>query len=351
MITSKIKLGKIVAMQVAAIVAATVAFSLPAASSDSVNIYSARKEALILPLLERFRDDTGIEFNLVTGKADELLKRIELEGEATPADVFITVDAGRLHRAKERQILQPIESAAVDAAVPLNLRDRDGYWVSLSQRARTVFYAVDRVDASKLSTYEGLVDPQWKGRICIRSSGNIYNQSLVASMIEAADATQAAEWAEGMVANFARPPTGGDTDQLRAAAAGECDIAIANTYYFGRLAASEKQADRDVAKKLRVFWPNQGEGERGVHVNVSGIGIVAHTKHRDAALRLIEYLIRPESQNWYAKVNHEYPVVAGVAVSDTLKQLGQFKADSVNLTALGTNNREAVKVMDQAGWR
>ena len=317
----------------------------------SVNIYSARKEALILPILERFRDQTGIEFNLVTGKADALLKRLRMEGEASPADVFITVDAGRLHRAKEAGVLQKIGSESIDAAVPAHLRDADGFWVALSKRARTIIYARDRVDATALSTYEGLADPTWKGRICIRSSGNIYNQSLVASMIEASGAEQTEAWAEGLVGNFARPPAGGDTDQLRAVAAGECDVAVANTYYFGRLAASSKEEDQAVAAALKVFWPNQGEGDRGVNMNVSGVGITASAQNRDSAIRLLEFLVSPEAQTWYAEVNHEYPVVPGMAASETLESFGVFKEDTLNLTALGANNRQAVELMDRAGWR
>ena len=317
----------------------------------SVNIYSARKEALILPILERFRDQTGIEFNLVTGKADALLKRLRMEGEASPADVFITVDAGRLHRAKEAGVLQKIGSDSIDAAVPAHLRDADGFWVALSKRARTIIYARDRVDAAALSTYEGLADPTWKGRICIRSSGNIYNQSLVASMIEASGVEQTEAWADALVGNFARPPAGGDTDQLRAVAAGECYVAVANTYYVGRLAASSKEEDQAVAAALKVFWPNQGEGDRGVHMNVSGVGITASAQNRESAIRLLEFLVSPEAQTWYAEVNHEYPVVPGVAASETLESFGAFNEDTLNLTALGANNRQAVELMDRAGWR
>ena len=325
--------------------------TLSADDGKTVNIYSARKEALILPILERFRDQTGIEFNLVTGKADALLKRLRMEGEASPADVFITVDAGRLHRAKEAGVLQKIGSESIDAAVPAHLRDADGFWVALSKRARTIIYARDRVDAAALSTYEGLADPTWNGRICIRSSGNIYNQSLVASMIEASGVEQTEAWAEGLVGNFARPPAGGDTDQLRAVAAGECDVAVANTYYFGRLAASSKEEDQAVAAALKVFWPNQGEGDRGVHMNVSGVGITASAQNRESAIRLLEFLVSPEAQTWDAEVNHEYPVVPSVAASETLESFGAFSEDTLNLTALGANNRQAVELMDRAGWR
>ena len=322
------------------------------AQDELVNVYSARKEALILPILERFTKDTGIAFNLITGKADELLKRITLEGDATPADVFITVDAGRLQRAKNAEVLQPIGSALINETVPVHLRDRDDYWVGLSLRARTIFYSVDRVDPTELSTYEQLVDPNWKNRICIRSSSNIYNQSLVASMIKSIGRVDTQNWAAGMVENFARPPAGGDTDQIKAVAAGECDIAIANTYYYARLMSSDNADNRNIAKKVGLFWPNQTAEDRGVHVNVSGGGIVKHAKHADNARRLLEYLVLPESQTWYAEVNNEYPVIGeDVVISEVLQNLGEFRADSINLTALGENNTAAVEVMDIAGWR
>ncbi len=267
-----------------------------AANGDVVNIYSARKEALILPLLERFKAETGTDFKLVTGKADALLKRLEIEGKASPADLFITVDAGRLQRAKEAGVLRSIDNEVLNAAVPSAMRDSDNQWFGLSQRARVIFYVKDKVDPKELSTYEALTDAKWKGRVCIRSSGNIYNQSLVASMIEANGVEKTEAWARGLVANFARKPGGGDTDQLRAAASGLCDIAIANTYYYGRLVNSDKEKDQKVAASLGVFWPNQND--RGAHVNVSGAGITKHAKHPAAAERLLEYLVNQESQAW-----------------------------------------------------
>jgi iron(III) transport system substrate-binding protein len=315
------------------------------AQADEVNVYSARHELLILPLLERFKAETGITVNLITAKADELVKRLEAEGRSTPADVFITVDAGRLQRAKEAGVLRAVDNPVLNARIPQNLRDRDNYWFGLSQRARVIFYAKDRVDPSELSTYEALADKRWQQRICIRSSSNIYNQSLVASMIEADGVEKTEDWARGLVANFARRPAGGDTDQLRAAAAGQCDIAIANTYYYGRLANSDKAGDRAVAAALGVFWPNQAD--RGAHVNVSGAGIT----HSDAAERLLEFMVSPESQTWYAKVNLEYPVVSDAQTSELLKSFGDFKSDSLNLSRLGENNRAAVELMDRAGWR
>ena len=319
------------------------------AMADEVNVYSARKEALILPLLKRFEAETGIEVNLITAKADELLTRLESEGRSTPADIFITSDAGRLQRAKEAGVLRAINNPVLNARVPQNLRDKDNTWFGLSQRARVIFYAKDRVDPGELSTYEALADESWRQRVCIRSSGNIYNQSLVASMIEANGIEKTEAWATGLVANFARKPAGGDTDQLRAAAAGQCDVAIANTYYYGRLASSEKEADQKVARALGVFWPNQAD--RGAHINVSGAGVTLHARHPEAAEQLLEFLLNAESQTWYAEVNNEYPVVADAKTSDLLKSFGEFKGDSLNLSRLGENNRAAVQLMDRAGWR
>ncbi|MCP4981366.1 MAG: Fe(3+) ABC transporter substrate-binding protein [Gammaproteobacteria bacterium] len=324
-------------------------FAQGTAHAEEVNVYSARKEALILPLLEKFKAQTGIGFNLITAKADALLKRLESEGQSTPADVFITTDAGRLQRAREAGVLQAIDNPRLAARIPQNLRDKDNYWFGLSQRARVIFYAKDKVDPAELSSYEALADEKWKGRICIRSSSNIYNQSLVASMIEAHGIDQTENWARGLVANFARKPAGGDTDQLRAAAAGLCDIAIANTYYFGRLVISEKEKDQKVANSLGVFWPNQAD--RGAHINVSGAGITRYAQHREAAERLLEFMANTESQSWYGEVNIEYPVVTDAKTSDLLKSFGDFKGDSLNLSRLGENNRDAVQLMDRAGWR
>ncbi len=321
------------------------------AAEKFVNIYSARKEALILPLLKRFKNKTGIDFKLVTGKADGLLKRLEIEGRLSPADLFITVDAGRLQRAKEADVLQPINNPILKDRIPASLRDNENYWFGLSQRARTIIYNKNAVDVANLSTYEGLASPQWMGRLCIRSSGSIYNQSLVASMIEINGIDKTESWAKGLVRNFARPPTGGDTDLLKATAAGQCDIALANTYYLGRLINSNIKAERKAAQKLAVFWPNQGKNERGVHVNVSGAGITKYSRNKNEALSLLQFLVTDESQKWYAEVNNEYPVVEGATISKTLKSFGKFKADSINLTLLGVNNPNAVKLMDRAGWR
>lgn len=322
---------------------------LLASASGEVNLYSARKEQLIKPLLDRFTEETGINVNLVTGKADALLKRLETEGRNTPADLLITTDAGRLHRAKEAGVLKTVTSETLDTAIPENLRDPEGYWFGLSQRARPIFYVKGKVDPSELSTYEDLASAKWKGRICIRSSSNIYNQSLVASMIANDGEQQTEAWARGLVANFARPPKGGDRDQIKAAAAGQCDIAIANTYYAGAMLSGKDEEQKAAAAKMGLFWPNQ-EG-RGAHVNVSGVGMTAAARNGENARKLMEYLVGEEAQKWYAEVNHEYPVRADVAWSEILESWGEFKADTLNLSRLGELNGDAVRLMDRAGWK
>ena len=333
--------------------AVAVLFGLTAASlaDEVVNVYSARQENLIKPLLERFTEQTHIDVNLVTGKADALLKRLQVEGSASPADVFITVDAGRLHRAKEAGVLQPVTSPVLEQRIPPSLRDSENYWFGLSKRARVIVYAKAKVNAEALTTYEALTDAQWKGRICIRSSSNIYNQSLVSSLIAAHGIEATQRWADGLVANFAKPPAGGDTDQIKAVGAGVCDLAIVNTYYFARLIQSDDPQLRAMAATVAVHFPNQNPGERGAHINVSGAGVTASTKNRGNAVKLIEFLASQASQTWYAEVNNEYPVVEGVATPELLRSFGEFRADPLNLTLLGANNRAAVKIMDRAKWR
>jgi iron(III) transport system substrate-binding protein len=319
--------------------------------ASDVNVYSARKEALIKPLLQTFSAQTGINVNLITGKADALLQRLLVEGKASPADVFITVDAGRLHRAKAAGLLQPLNSPIINAVVPAHLRDIDDYWVGLSQRARPIIYAPERLDKTQLSTYEDLASKRWSGRLCLRSSRNIYNQSLTAAMLEVNGTAATEAWVRGMVTNLARPPVGGDIDQLKAVAAGVCDLTLANTYYLGRMINSMNANDQAVAAKLRVFWPNQEPGQRGAHSNVSGVGITRNARRIDNAQQLIEFLIAPESQAWYAQVNNEYPVVPTAKISNTLKEFGTFRVDLLPLNRLGESNRLAVELMDRAGWR
>jgi len=324
-------------------------FSTSMVYADELNVYSARKEALIKPVLDKFAKQTGIKINLITAKADALLKRIESEGKNTYADVFITTDAGRLYRAKEAGVLQSFESKVLNEAIPENLRDPQGYWYGLSVRARTILYVDKYIDKNILSTYEDLSKPEFKGKICIRSSNNIYNQSLVASMLEANGEAKTQAWANDFVKNLARKPKGGDRDQVKAAAAGQCDIAIVNTYYFGKMLKSKKKKELEAAKTVKVFWPNQND--RGTHVNVSGAAITKYSKNPKQAQQLIEFLSSKESQQWYASVNYEYPARTDVEPSDLLKSWGKFKSDTLNLAKLGENNARAVMIMDKAGWR
>ena len=340
----RLRLSAFIALVLAACVPVPDVFA-----ADEVNVYSSRKEELIKPLLDRFTAETGIEINLVTGKDAALLQRLKSEGVNSPADLLITTDAGNLHRAKEAGVTQSFVSGELAEVVPATYRDPDGHWVGLTLRARPVLYVEEETDPSVLSTYEALADPAFKGRICIRSSDNIYNQSLVASLI-AANGVEATEaWAKALVANMARPPRGGDRDQIKAAAAGVCDIAIANTYYLAGMLASEDPAQRAAAEAMGVFWPNQAG--RGAHVNVSGAAVTASAKHRDAAVELVEFLTTPASQEWYAQANGEYPIRDGVALSPTLAAWGPFKADDLNLSRLGELNADAVRLMDRAGWR
>lgn len=321
----------------------------PFALAAEVNLYSARQEALIEPLLDRFTEQTGIQVNMVSAKDDTLIKRLESEGRNSPADLLLTADAGRLYRARELGVLAPVESTILERRIPASYRDPEGHWFGLSLRARPILYARDRVAPEELSTYADLADPRWKGRICIRSSSNIYNQSLVAARIATHGKAETETWARGLVANFARPPRGGDRDQIKAAAAGQCDIAIANTYYLAAMLNDSQESERASAERLAVFWPDQNGS--GVHVNVSGIGLTTAARNREQAVRLMEFLVSDEAQRWYADANQEYPVVEGIEPSDTLKAWGPFKADGINLSELGRYNADALRLMDRVGWR
>ncbi|MBF0193988.1 MAG: Fe(3+) ABC transporter substrate-binding protein [Magnetococcales bacterium] len=320
-----------------------------ASAAEEVNLYSARKEKLIKPLLDQFSAQTGIMVNLVTGKADALLKKLKSEGINSPADVLLTTDAGRLHRAKVAGVIQPFHSAVLKNAIPPQYRDTEGHWYGLSLRARPIMYVKGRVNPSELSSYEALADKKWKNRICIRSSSNIYNQSLIASMISANGIKKTEAWAKKFVKNFARPPKGGDRDQIKGAASGQCDIAIANTYYLAGMLKAKDKKQRAAANKVAVFWPNQSD--RGSHVNISGAALTISAKNRANAIQLIEFLSTPKSQEWYAETNGEYPARKGVKMSDTLNSWGKFKADDLNLVNLGKLNPKAVMLMDRAGWK
>ncbi|MCP4881177.1 MAG: extracellular solute-binding protein [Gammaproteobacteria bacterium] len=319
------------------------------ATVAQVNIYSSRKEALILPLLEQFTAHTGIQVKLLTGKDDALLRRLALEGMASPADILITTDAARLHRAKQMQLTQALDNGVLQEAIPVVWRDEDDHWFGVTSRARPIIYAPSRVRAEQLERYEDLADSQWRGRLCLRSSDNVYNQSLAASVLIANGAEQTLSWMQGMVSNLAKPPAGGDTDQLKAVAAGICDVTLANTYYLARLQRSENIGDNAVAEQLAVFWPNQSD--RGAHFNISGMALTKASKHKQHAIALMEYMVSDQAQRWYSDANNEYPVVEGVPMPDVLASYGQPKADAVSLTRLGEINQQVIKLMDQARWQ
>ncbi|MGI9228206.1 MAG: Fe(3+) ABC transporter substrate-binding protein, partial [Gammaproteobacteria bacterium] len=310
------------------------------ANAAEVNIYSARKEDLIKPLLTQFEDSTDIKVNLITGKADALLQRIISEGKNSPADILITTDAGRLYRAQQAKILQPIRSEVLENTIPEQYREPQGYWFGLSLRARPIVYSVDRVKPDQLSSYEALAEAQWKNKICIRSSDNIYNQSLVASLLANIDNEKALDWTTAFVKNFARPPQGGDRDQIKAVAAGQCDIAVVNNYYLGKMLTSSDASEQEAAQQVKIFWPNQQD--RGAHVNISGAAITAASKNKESAIALLEFLVSDTAQQWYADTNLEYPIKPGIQPSEILKSWGEFKADTLSLHRLGELNAEAV---------
>ena len=318
-------------------------------SGAEVNVYSARGEDLIKPALDTFTEQTGIKVNLITESADALIRRIELEGANSPADVLLTVDAGRLFRAKEAGILASLKSPILTQRIPSAYRDPDNQWFGLSLRSRVIMFDKSRVSAEEISSYEDLADPKWKGEICIRSSGNIYNQSLLASLIEHHGEEATEVWAEGLVSNMARRPQGGDRDQIRAAVAGQCKLAVANTYYLAGMLNSDVNTDVEVAQKIGVLWPNQDD--RGAHMNVSGAGLIKGSKNVEEARKLIEFLSDDYAQGWYSEVNNEYSVRADIPVSTTLQGFGPFKADQLNLEVLGKNNEAAVRLADRAGWQ
>lgn len=325
--------------------------SLPSTAQTNrvVNVYSARHYNTDNALYEGFTKKTGIKVNKVDAEADKLIERIKSEGTNSPADVLITVDAGNLWRAEEAGLLQPIRSNTLERTIPANLRDPQGSWFGFSKRARVIMYNKNKVKPSELSTYEDLANPKWKGRLVIRSSSNIYNQSLVGSLLAANGARKTEAWAKGVTANFARKPEGNDTAQIKAVASGVADLTVANTYYLVRLMESKKSDEKAAAAKIGVFFPNQGD--RGAHVNISGGGVVKNAPNKEAAIKFLEYLVSTAAQENFAKGNNEYPVVAGISPDSVLASYGTFKEDRLNAGTFGKNNAEALKIMDRAGWK
>lgn len=320
------------------------------AQEKVVNLYTSRHYQTDEALYQGFTKATGIKVNRIEAGEDAIIERMKQEGARSPADVLVTVDAGRLWRAEQAGLLQPVASKILQERIPAELRHPEGLWFGFSLRARPIFYAKGRVDPASLRDYEDLADPRHKAKVCIRSSSNVYNLSLMSSMIAAVGPEKAESWARGVVANMARQPKGGDTDQLKALAAGECDIAVANTYYFVRLMKSSKPDERAVAEKIGVVFPNQSG--RGAHVNISGAGVAKHAPHRDAAVKFLEYLASPDAQAYFAGGNNEYPVAGSSAAANReLASLGQFRKDSLNVSMLGRNQAAAQQIYDRAGWK
>ncbi|MFC2992744.1 Fe(3+) ABC transporter substrate-binding protein [Halomonas tibetensis] len=336
------------AMPLAALVASS-AMASQAAVADELNVYSARHYDSDEALYAAFTEQTGIDVNVLEGDSDQLLQRLKLEGEASPADVMITVDAGRLWRGEQEDIFASVESEILNERVPEHLRHPEGKWFGFSERVRTIFINPTAVDADKITRYEDLADPTFEGQVCIRSSNNIYNQSLLASMIAHHGEEAAEEWAAGVVNNFARNPEGGDTDQIRGVASGQCDIAVANHYYYARLVNSDQQADREAAEKVQVIFPNQGD--RGAHVNVGGAGIVKGAPNEENAERFLEFLASDKAQSLFAIDNYEFPVVDSVELEGFMASLDDYKSDELNISALGEHNPEAVRIFDRVNWR
>lgn len=308
-----------------------------------VVVYTSRQPQLIEPLFERFTEQTGIQVDFITDAASPLIERIAAEGERTVADLLITVDAGNLWHAAERGILRPVESAKLAAAIPASLRDAENRWFGLSKRARALVYHPERVDTGNLSTYAALADDAWADRLCLRTSKKVYNQSLVAMMIEHHGEQKVEEIVSGWVENLAAPPFSSDTRLIEAIAAGQCDVGIVNSYYLGRM-----QAD-DPDFPVQIFWPNQST--TGTHVNISGAGVIRHAPRPQQAIRLLEWLAGEDAQAEFAAQNLEFPVVEGVEAAPVAAAWGEFRADDTNLAVAGRRQAEAVKLMDRVGYR
>ncbi|APV51220.1 Fe(3+) ABC transporter substrate-binding protein [Betaproteobacteria bacterium GR16-43] len=324
--------------------------ALPASAEEKVlNLYSSRHYQTDEALYDNFTKQTGIKINRIEAGEDALLERIKNEGTRSPADILVTVDAGRLWRAEQMGLFAPVNSKVLAERVPAALRQPDNLWFAFSVRARPIFYAKGMVDPKDLQNYEDLANPKLKGKVCMRSSSNMYNLSLMGSMIANDGAEKSEQWAKGVVANFARDPKGGDTDQLKAVASGECAVTVSNTYYFVRLLKSTKPDEKVVAERVGVVFPNQGN--RGTHVNISGAGMMKNAPHPEAAVKFLEYLASPEAQSYFANGNNEFPVVGSVKDNRELASLGEFKKDSLNVAALGRNQSAAQQAYDRAGWK
>ena len=319
------------------------------AAANELNIYSHRQPFLIDPFLKAFTEKTGIETNVLYSTKG-LAQRLKAEGENSPADVILTVDIGRLYIYRDLDLLSTVQSQKLEANIPEHLRSSDNTWFGLSKRSRIVVTSKERVAPGEITTVEDLADPKWQGRICVRPGSHVYNRALMASMIAAHGVEKAEKWAAGLVANLARRPQGNDRAQVKAIYEGQCDVAIINNYYFGKLKYSEDEKQREWAKALDLVFPNQGEGQRGAHVNISGGGIAKHSKNKAAAQALLEFLTEPLAQRLYGEINFEYPVNPTVPASEELESWGTFKEDKLPILTIAELSREAQKIIDRVGW-
>ncbi len=328
--------------------AVSVALSACGDSGPTLNVYSARHYASDRVIFAAFEEETGVEVNLVEASGDLLIERMRAEGARSPADVLITVDAGRLWRASEAGLFQPIEDQAILDAVPSEYRDPDNNWIAFSRRARVIVYRRGAVEPEDVSSYASLADPALRGRVCVRSSANDYNLSLLAGMIARHGEDYARDWARGVRENFARPPIGGDIDQINAVAAGDCDVALVNHYYYARFLTDEDEASRAVVDTVALVWPDQRRG--GVHVNVSGVGVAANAPHHDLALQFIAFMLEDAQQQVIAQLNNELPVTDAAATSPALEELGAFESETINVSLYGEHQPAAARIFDEVGW-
>jgi len=320
------------------------------AQEKVLNLYSSRHYQTDEALYSNFTKQTGIKINRIEGGEDPLIERIRNEGDKSPADVLITVDAGRLWRAEQLGLFQPVKSKVLESRLPSSYRHPEGLWFGFSARARMIAYSKERVKPGEIANYEDLANPKWKGKICTRSAGHVYNLSLISSLVSHNGEAKTEEWAKAVAGNLARAPKGGDTDQIKAVAAGECDLAISNTYYYVRLLKSQKPDDKAVAEKVGVILPNQGN--RGTHINVSGAGVLKNAPNRENAILFLEYLASDDAQNYFANGNNEWPAVPTVKPNNSaLATLGKFKTDSLNLAEIGKNQPTAQKIADRSGFK
>jgi len=335
----------------AAIFALAVTFAVPAAAEEPVlNLYSARHYQTDEALYANFAKATGIRINRIEAGDEQLLDRIRSEGAQSPADLLLIVDAARLASAQEQGLFRPVKSKTLEERIPAELRDPGGHWYGFSSRARVIVYNKATVNAADVATYEALAEPRNRGRVCTRSGSHPYNLSLVAALIAHHGEAKTEEWARGVVANMARTPRGGDTDQIKAVAAGECGVALSNSYYYVRLMRSAKPEEREWVAKTGVVWPDQAS--YGTHLNIAGAGVLKHAPHPQNAVRFLDYLASDEAQAYFANGNNEWPAVKGaVAKNAELESLGTFKADTLPIATLAKNTPAAQKLLDRAGWK